>query len=981
MRRSWSTSRYRRYRRRRYSGQRYSRQWTGPGSGRSTVLKGSTFFCNVYAAPSDVAVINAGASMNVRYQTLSVLMPSDPYCLRLNTGVCSFTGDLWSWNLTAEDTGQVYKVVSTDFQYLANACSGLGVSSRVVNMRPPTEAWDFKPSTLLGHPLNQDDLGAGALWEAFNDNVITTYSGGNSVVQWGQYGQMYDRYKVDYLLFEYVPSCSRMTDGQVTMLWNDNPTDPIPSTQGQFLQNTKCVTTQIYNKAQLVVKPRRWLWTCPQAGNTGVRTLSVKDQNIEAAPYTDRTVDTGWFSVVARSSANLTELSVVGSIKVTYVVRFSKPSINMSMVMPDPRTDGLIVPRELVQPASPGARQAAPPGVHYGPGILRPENQQPGAQRDAVLRDDRQPLRLEPSSRMIVTGNEGSQLTTNYQVNTRVMGGGGNEFTISDVFGSNYIGNPMYYFATRAAQLPSDPNNPDPDPDPGPGPDVPDDPVPPEPDVPVGSMKAYVVMRSSPFYRPGDSGNTVGVVKVGSSSYRPPVDPALLPGQQYGQSFDDLGKSWPPDSSGATPVTPSSVVGFMTMIDNDANMSSPKPGQVVALFGTNVTYTQKDLDSKTKDLTWPKNRFLYHTGISWSTISPLKLTTGTYVSSFSSSPNQFYLAGVWQDHASPSVTEAFYYYSGIVHDFMFMFLPQFSAYGVTYYGTEAYGVFRRFSTNLFGYTSDTSSFGTASSSSSIFCVSSSSVPIGDGSSGNPIDVSDSPTSSNFNVWSISSSIPTKFGVFISMHLAFTRVATPFILQTRAYMAVTRGSTGGDALLALWGTGLSPSTATKITWPPVSGVVGNATVFESGLHEQFIDAFSTYNGLGDEHASDDLAAFTTKGLAYALSFTCDVSSVSGGGSLFFVPSVMFHLADAESTGLVINNFAGYSTDFETLDFTSGSPQQPSRASYYFVAGAQFFIISMKCVVYDADATPKGLSNEQLGQYLADHPSSVVMASGM
>lgn len=311
---------------------------------------------------------------------------------------------------------------------------------------------------------------------------------------------------------------------------------------------------------------------------------------------------------------------------------------------------------------------------------------------------------------------------------------------------------------------------------------------------------------------------------------------------------------------------------------------------------------------------------------------------------------------------------------------MFMFLPQFSAYGVTYYRTEAYGVFRRFSTNLFGYTSDTSQFGVSSSSSSISCVSSSSVPIGDGSSGNPIDVSDNPSSANFNLWSISSGIPSKFGVFVSLHLAFTRVATPFILQTRAYMAVTRGTSGGDALCALWGTGAVPSRATSLTWPPAIGAVGSSTVFASDLHEQFIDAFSTYNGLGDVQVADDLQAFTTQGLAYALSFTCDVGSVGSSGSLFFVPSVMLHLADAEDTGLAIGDTSAYSTDFETLDFTSGSPQVPA-AGRYFAAGAQFFIISMKCVVYDANGVPRGLSNEQLGQYLAANPSAVVMGSGM
>lgn len=960
MRGRWS---YSKYAARRFGGRRYSRQRVGPGSKRSAYLKGTSWLCNVYATPSDFLEVKARDDLMSRINIIQRALPSDPYTLRLNTGLAAFRGDMWRWDRV--DGKGTY--TSEGYQYLCNVCSGLGVSSAVINMRPPMNNWKLDVKMIYGAALPE-------LVTAKKDGnpLLTTYSGANNVIQWGQYGQMYDRYFVEYIVFEYVPSCSRMTDGQVTMLWNDNPTDPIPSTMGQFLTNTRCITTQVYNKARLVVRPRRWLWTCPQAGNTGVRSFSVRNQNVTAIPFTDRTVDCGWFAVCARSSKP--DYFSAGTIRVSYGIRFSKPSINLEFIQPTAEVkadgttvNGLVPARELIQPAMPAVQRAPPTNSLF----LSSSNV------DVQFVEERGLMGRADDD---YQGVDVPQIDPNPQVGSLVMGGGGNPQTVDDQYGSNYIGNPMYYYADTCSGTGGDGGG-GPGPGPGPEPDIPDDPVPPEPDVPVSSMKAYVVMRTSPFYRPGDAGNTVGVVKVGSSSYWPPVDPATLPGEQYGQSFTDLGKSWPAGSSGATPVTPSSVVGLVTMIDNDANMRSPKPGQVVALFGTNVTYTQKDLDSKTKDLTWPKNRFLYHTGVSWSTVSPLRLTTGTYVSSFSSSPNQFYLAGVWQNHASPSVTEAFYYYSGIMHDFMFMFLPQFSAYGVTYYGTEAYGVFRRFSTNLFGYTSDTSSFGTASSSSSIVCVSSLSVPIGDGSSGNPIDVSDNPTSSNFNVWSISSGIPSKLGVFISMHLAFTRVATPFILQTRAYMSVTRGSTGGDALCALWGTGPSPSTATKITWPPTIGAVGSSTVFASGLHEQFLDAFSTYNGLGDEHASDDLQAYTTKGLAYALSFTCDVSTVSGGGSFFFVPSVMFHLADAESTGLVINNFAGYSTDFETLDFTSGTPQDPSRASYYFVAGAQFFIISMKCVVYDADAAPRGLSNEQLGQYLVDHPSSVVMASGM
>lgn len=343
--------------------------------------------------------------VDVRINTLKANLPSDPLTLRLNSGLTVFPDEVVVHLPNEPNPGQK----SSAWQYLFNCCSGLGVSSAVINARPPEEGWEFSPSS----------VGIQSILD-HGSTVLMNYSGANRVLQWGQYGQLYDRYMVEYLVFEYIPSCSRMTDGQVTMLWNDNPMDPIPSTQGQFLQNTRCITTQVYNKARLVVRPRRWLWTSPQVGGAGVKSLSVMQTRGSVAPYTDRTVDCGWFAVIGRGSED--KLGVAGTVRVHYAFRFAKPSINLSMIRVGPDNRLLVAP-EMIQAAMPGEARTINDFLLSGVGDGGDE-QAPAA------------FGLERAVPKVAFGQAGSL----------VAGGGGNSFTVDDRWGSNHIGNPMYYY-------------------------------------------------------------------------------------------------------------------------------------------------------------------------------------------------------------------------------------------------------------------------------------------------------------------------------------------------------------------------------------------------------------------------------------------------------------------------------------------------------------------------------------------------------
>lgn len=934
------------------AGRRYSRYsvQTRAGGGRSTRISGSTFFCNVYGAPADSYVYDQVPSIPGAIAYFMMFAPADPYTLRLNTGINSTPQNVYTFEGNP----------SRQLRTLSNMIHGPGVFAGVVNARPPGNTYRLTLNNLgLSIPVN-DGTAAFGMTEEQNTRVIVSYSGGNRVLQWGQYGQLYDRYMVETLTFEYIPSCSKMTNGQVCMLWNDNPTDQIPSTLGQFLVNTKCVTTQCYNRAKMTVHPRRWLWTDQNTDNHGVRSR-MPGYN-QTAPFTDRTVDCGWFAVCGRKAD--AGVSTLGTIRVHYVIRFAKPSINFPLLSVNADTGEVFPAQELVQ--------AAMPGQDFDNGIQR----------------------AGPAPR---EGDENGPSTgwMNWQPQATpdglVAGAGGNQYSVNNMWGSNFVGNPMYMFTDGGGTSGGGPG-PSPQP-PGPGPDtpvVPDDPIPPpEPDVPVSAMQIYSYVHGVPFYKPNDSGNAPGYIKMDTAGYQSP-DTLLpiLPYEHYGQSFDELKAHWPPNGSGATPVTPCSVVGFVTMIDNDRNMGAPTPGQVVALYGTNLAYAQKDTDSNTMGLIFSRYRFIYCPVYHWGAESPLKLLTGDHEVQFTGAPNQFYLAGEWQRHNSPSNLEMYYNYSGIEHDFMFMFLQSLHCYGVTYYGpasgreTRTYGVYRSLSSNMFPY--ELHVFGSSSVSTSLVAPVTQNVPVGEGVAGD-LPPGDATASRSFNLWAITNGYDrfTQLGVFVNMHIAFTRVATPFVLQTQAYLACNKGGRGPEPLYALWGTS-SPGNASGITWPPVIGGSGNAYVFASGQHQQIIHAFSTYDGLGDHLVSDDLQAFTTKGLAYALSFTCDLSKVPGSGIIYYVPSVMFHLGNAEDIGMIVSDTPLYSTDFETMDYTSnpnGVPPSNPAANRYFVAGAQFYIVSMKCVVYDPTVVPQGLSDAQLGQYLAANPSAVIMGSGM
>lgn len=979
MRRSWTRSRrtyYRRgWRRRRTIGRRYSRQRTGPGSSRQTVLKGTTFFCNVYAAPIEHVLVGAGADLGIRYSALRFLVPADPYCLRINTGVCAFTGDLWEWSVPVTGAKPtVYK--SIDMQYLANCCSGVGVSSRVINMRPPVKSWHLTPTTVLGRPLDANEFGKKPGDNDLNQ-VITTYSGGNNVIQWGQYGQMYDRYYIDYIIFEYVPSCSKMTDGQVTMLWNDNPTDPIPSTMGQYLTNTKCVTTQVYNRAKLVVKPKRWLWTCPQAGNTGVRSLSVRDQNIEAAPYPDRTVDSGWFSVIARTAASSGQiLSVVGTIRISYCVRFSKPSINLEMVLPDEKTDGLVVPREIVQVGVPGATQSPPKGVAFDDKI--------GFLDDDSIVEGRRRLRDTLMSKFVSREVQERMDSTNAMVGTTVMGGGGNQLTVDDQFGSNYVGNPMYYFTEPFAHNADADGDPDNDPGGGDDPDEPSvpneptDPIDPDippPDVPSSTLYTYGYGRTRFLFRMNNSADLEHPFSI--------IHPLRWDGHNsypFETAFDD----WSLSDSGSSPMTLSSLLGFMTISNNGD--SSLEPGQVTHMFGINAQYS----DFSHYDLLQfpPYTCVIHNFRGAFDSGNPLGLNVHQSIASFYSFPSLFYV--------TPGFTDAPDGYGGgltnnMGHYSLFFFgYSELYHYGFTHRMDPGpsifnHGVFRKLDSANFDYTNGEYASGVDLSSVGLKAPSTSAT----GSSNVP---------SSFSMGSLSigcyrfSSKYDKIGLRITFNACICRVAVSMGFRVSlwlgaawAYNVVSDtdsrlvmlcsmlGATGNttefeDLTGSMANFALQPITPVSDT--PTGG--GLCSVIQGPSVEYRFGELNTFGGL---HQGDDLVALYTDETKFDLHYVLDTSTLGSISTAQYV--TLLPALQVSSYGLSNVDVSSARPDFGSPYYLNDGTQKGGGAYGY---GIVFYVRSFSVTFYDGDAVPQGYSDAQIDAYLESHPEYVLARTG-
>lgn len=271
------------------------------------MFSGSAFLLNAVTAQSDDWKAATLEDVKTR-------LPADPLCLRINSGTQGFTGDYPAGPAVGITAWK--NAIST----LINTCDGAGINSVVINSRPNAPPWDFR-YRMLGLPDIRDYMDG-------TTPPFKSYSGTNFLFNMGLWGQLYDRYRILSLTFEYVPGASKMTDGQVMLLWNDNPTDTIPGRSSGFMMHTKCVVTQVYNRAKLTVYPRKWLFTDP--GRQGGVQLAYPTVRGQVLPGVDRDIDAGWFSVCGRCPG-LPPETVIGSIRVHFVVQYSRPSVNVPL--------------------------------------------------------------------------------------------------------------------------------------------------------------------------------------------------------------------------------------------------------------------------------------------------------------------------------------------------------------------------------------------------------------------------------------------------------------------------------------------------------------------------------------------------------------------------------------------------------------------------------------------------------------------------
>lgn len=960
MRRRWS---YSKYSTRRFGGRRYSRQRVGPGSKRSAYLKGTSFLCNVYATPSDHLEVKAKGDFDSRFTILQNMLPADPYTLRLNTGLVSFRGDMWRW---ARADGKGF-FVSESLQYLCNVCSGLGVSSAVVNMRPPMNKWTLTSKMVLGADMTELDK------KYYNVN-LTSYSGGNNIIQWGQYGQMYDRYFVDYIVFEYVPSCSRMTDGQVTLLWNDNPTDPIPSTMGQFLTNTRCITTQVYNRARLVVRPRRWLWTCPQAGNTGVRSLSVRNQSVTAIPFTDRTVDCGWFAVCARSGKP--EYFSAGTIRVSYGIRFSKPSINLEFIRPTTEAnadgttvDGLKPARELIQPAMPAVQRAPPANSLF----LSSSNVNARfvQERGLISRagDDFMDLDVP-------------QIDGNPQVGSLVMGGGGNPQTVDDQFGSNYIGNPMYYYADTCTGTDGD----DGGDGGGDGPDVPPIPGPPvNPDDPDDQPAPGPMMVACKVENPG-----YYVTNSGSQTY--PKYQKFDFRRSREASFQDVDFYYSLVDSGNKSMTPCSVIGLMTM-SSDGNYSNGV-GCVFCIMGPNLSYIKFTGDPADCEVTLPKASFVL---AQTNTEELVNVRVGPNTT-FVQYPSQFWYAqGVFDSAIFTDSLTSGTRSCNVGHDFMIVFTGSgLHHYGVTYVPSipsDVYGVYHPMASKVYPVNAVKQPDVDYKTSSYRADASYSDVPIGQS---NVQPIKGSQTVNWFNIPN-----KLKIGVRMAITLCSPRVAFSCQCVASLYAAVGQGtvSTSGDSMSnppaspyphfnALFG-----FDGHIVTWPPTSqvnhyidngvGYIGAA--YKVGEYGFYMEGFNTFGGNDDPndrlvvveaptHTGESVGSgpYDGNGTSFIINGTITPDVQFTASKLGIVAGLSITLSLNDS--VQVQEWSGY-PDYYCAQAHGGS-WNPGAG--YGAAGAVFVVKQANLIYYDATNVPDDAPTQVLEAYLQANPQSVLLS---
>lgn len=941
---------------------RYSRQRTGPGRGRISSLRGTTFFGNVYMTASDQLQLAAGKTELTsaeRINAIRAYLPADPLTLRLNTGISCFPKAMTVSTGTTVNTGGAAVDNTGAWSILCNICSGIGVYASVINARPPEPAWTLTPES-IGVDLKTSQVTVDNV--QINKVSLMEYNGANRVMQWGQYGQLYDRYRVDYLIFEYVPSCGRMTDGQVTMLWNDNPTDRIPSTMGQFLTNTKCITTQVYNRARLVVKPRRWLWTQPQAGGTGVRSKNIVTQNEVTAPYPDRTVDCGWFAVCARGASQT--MGVAGTIRLTYAVRFAKPSMNLEYVKITQQEGGNVIvePRgEMVQPAMPAATRNYPQGLLSAFTVPTVPPQPPD--QPAGRSGDIQPYLDEdvPYDEPDVDGQAGSL----------VVGGGGNLFTTDDRWGSNMVGNPLYYYTECMASGGGDkPDNPD-------IPDIPDIPI--NPDDPSdnpaeGPMLAASKMVNLGYYYTNSNTTLFEYHKFTFQTYQYP-------------GFWGLGDDYSLYDSGYTPMTPCSVLGLMTM-SADGNFSTAN-GTVFCIMGPNLSFVAFSGNVKDNAIVLPKAPLVLAQTNQAETVHAL---TGSNAVNLRYPSLFFYAQALLEDerlqHGGRSC--------GIGHDCMIVFMAQsLSHYGVTYIPSmsgHTYGVFHPMPNTYFPLNAVKQESVTAKSASFRCDNSYVNVPIGD------VNVAPQPGSQTVNWLNIPRK--QKIGVRLAIKLSFARVAYSFGAKVTLYAAVGQSVTNsaGNPNYAAPSSPFPHFNAlfgfdgSTLTWPlPAVGQVNSYTDNNIGYIGQAL-AVGEYRF--------DLWGFNTFGgnkegsTLYMFDAPTGKPHHNGGpnagnGTAFVINGVITpdQQFNASSVGIVagLNVSVDWNPDYndrynDYTDYccagTKGGIWETGSDTY--ATGVVFTVKAANLIYYDATNVPENASTQQLEAYLQANPQSVLLS---
>lgn len=927
---------------------------------------------------SDQLKLAAGAN-NVlttaqRFEAIKEYLPADPLTLRLNTAISCWPGAMVASN--AVGAGKDNKGA---WSILCNICSGIGVYSAVINARPPEPAWDLTPEC-IGVKMNLGNYVVNGKNVSYDSYPITTYNGANRVMQWGQYGQLYDRYRVDYLIFEYVPSCGRMTDGQVTMLWNDNPTDRIPSTMGQFLTNTKCVTTQVYNRARLVVKPRRWLWTQPQAGNTGVRSKNIVTQNEVTAPYPDRTVDCGWFAVCARGASQ--NMGVAGTIRLTYSVRFAKPSMNLEYVKITQQEGGNVIvePRgEMVQPAMPAAQRTYPDGLvsAYTQPVIPPQPPPaPGDNARTVEMCDYDAVPYdEPDDALYADGQAGSL----------VVGGGGNSTTTNDRWGSNYIGNPLYYLSecmsSGAGGKPDVPDVPDIPPIPGPpdNPDNPDTPVDPDDGPTPGPMLVASKAANVGFY----------VTNPSSREYPPYQSFTFKTSKQT--SFIEVDMDYSIIDSGNKSMTPCSVVGLMTM-SSDGDYSN-SAGSVFCFMGPNLSYVKFTGNPADCEVTLPKASLVLAPTVKQVLIANVGGTTA-YVQY----PSQFWYAqGVYSNvifHDSLTVGTRS---CNVGHDFMIVFTGDgLHHYGVTYVPSmpgEVYGVYHPMNSEVYPMHSLKQPDVDRQSGSYHAAFSYANVPIGVSS--------DSPVPGSKQVLWFNVPRKAKFGVRVAITLSLARVSLTCQCIASLYAAVGQAVSNSSGSISL-----PPSLPYPhfnalfgfdghiVTWPTTSqvhmytdngvGYIGAA--YKVGEYGFYMDSFNTFGGNNDP--LDTLVVFDSPTVPGA---SVGSGPYDGNGTSFVINGTF--TPDAQFTATKLGIVAGLSitlglNDSVDLHEWRGYPdyycaQAASNGTWnissgYGAAGAVFVVKHANLVYYDATNVPDGAPVHLLEAYLQANPQSVLLS---